>query len=46
MSRQLSDMSKHLRQGSWLPSALLIALPLFAPAAKTSGALAVIVKEM
>lgn len=39
-------MSKHLRQVSWLLSALLIGFPPFTGAAEAPGALTVIVKEM
>ena len=46
MSRQLSNVSRHLRQVAWLIlSALLIGLPLFTHAAEAPGALTVIVKD-
>ena len=46
MSRHLSNMSKHLKQGLWLTlSALLIGFPLFTYAAEAPGALTVIVKD-
>lgn len=46
MSRQLSNMNRHLRQVSWLAlSVLLIGFPLFTYAAEAPGALTVIVKD-
>ncbi|MFX4228470.1 MAG: TonB-dependent receptor [Porticoccaceae bacterium] len=46
MSRQLSNMSRHLRQVSWLTLlALLFGFPLFTHAQEATGALTVIVKD-
>ena len=46
MSRQLRNMGRHLRQGSWLTLlALLIGFPLFSYAQEAPGALTVIVKD-